>query len=174
MNMVQALPDDKFNQGQTLHKEQKSCAKMKELSPAEKSKLNRYAKALIMADNRKASAIGDYVKTILKRDILPPPSPMPEDNNCVFGAFLAQMPNHDYFFNTDTGEVYSPNDLRNQLVAFCVTNADFMLDKLKTQRDLPFKEWLLYQLDPQQESDTATILALRHLVKVSRSTLPFN
>ena len=79
MNMVQALPDDKFNQGQTLHKEQKSCAKMKELSPAEKSKLNRYAKALIMADNRKASAIGDYVKTILKKDILPPPSPMPED-----------------------------------------------------------------------------------------------
>ena len=67
MNMVQALPDDKFNQGQTLHKEQKSCAKMKELSPAEKSKLNRYAKALIMADNRKASAIGDYVKQFSKR-----------------------------------------------------------------------------------------------------------
>ena len=36
---------------------------------------------------------------------------------------------------------------------------------------MPFKTWLLLQLDPQQESDSATILALRHLVKVSTSTL---
>ena len=68
-------------------KEQKSGAKMKELSSAEKSKLNTYAKALIMTDNRKASAIGEYVKTILKRDILPPSSLMPEDNNCVLEHF---------------------------------------------------------------------------------------
>ena len=124
-----------------------------------------------MSDNRKAAANGDYVKTILKKDIVPPPTPMLEDNNCVFSAFLQQMPNHDYFFNTETGEVYSANDLRNQLVAFCVTNAQAMLAKLKPQLDMPFKTWLLLQLDPQQESDSATILALRHLVKVSRSTL---
>ena len=53
---------------------------MKDLSAAEKAKLNKYAKALIMSDNRKASAIAD----------------------------------------------------------------------------MPFKTWLLMQLDPQQESDHAT------------------
>ena len=147
--MVNALPDDEFNQGPTVHKEQ-SGSRMKDLSAAEKAKVNKYAKALIMSDNRKAAAIGDYVKTILKRDIAPPPTPMPEDYNCVFRAFLEQMPNHDYFFNTETREVYSPNDLRNQLVAFCVTNAQTMLAKLKSQLDIPFKEWLLLQLDPQQ------------------------
>ena len=63
------------------------------------------------------------------------------------------------------------NDLRNQMVAFCVANAQAMLAKLKPQLDMSFKTWLLLQLDPQQESDSATILALRHLVKVSRSTL---
>ena len=102
---------------------------------------------------------------------MPPPCPMPDDNNCVFRAFFQQMPNHDYFFNQETGDVYSANDLRNQLVAFCVTNAQAMLAKLKPQLDMPFKTWLLLQLDPQQESDSATILALRHLIKVSRSTL---
>ena len=168
--MVNALPDDEFNQGPTVHKEQ-SGSRMKDLSAAEKAKLNKYAKALIMSDNRKAAAIGDYVKAILKKDIVPPPCPMPEDNNCVFRAFFQQMPNHDYFFNQETGEVYSANDLRNQLVAFCVTNAQAMLAKLKPQLDMPFKTWLLLQLDPQQESDSAIILALRHLIKVSRSIL---
>ena len=168
--MVNALPDDEFNEGPTVQQEQ-SGSRMKDLSAAEKAKLNKYAKALIMSDNRKAAAIGDYVKTILKKDIFPPPTPMPEDNNCVFRAFLQKMPNHDYFFNQETGEVYCANDLRNQMVAFCVTNAQAMLAKLKPQLDMPFKTWLLLQLDPQQESDSATILALRHLVKVSRSTL---
>ena len=117
--MVNALPHDEFNESPTVHKEQ-SGSRMKDLSAAEKAKPNKYAKALIMSDNRKAAAIGDYVKTILKKDIVPPPNPMPEDNNCVFRAFLQQMPNHDYFFNQETGEVYSANDLRNQMVAFCV------------------------------------------------------
>ena len=145
--MVNALPDDEFNEGPTVHKEQ-SGSRMKDLSGAEKAKLNKYAKTLIMSDNRKAAAIGDYVKTILKKDIVPPPTPMPEDNNYVFRAFLQQMPNHDYFYNQETGEVYSAHDLRNQLVAFCVTNAQAMLAKLKSQLDMPFKTWLLLQLDP--------------------------
>ena len=104
--MVNALPDDELNEGPKVQKEE-SGSRMKDLSAAEKAKMNKYAKALIMSDNRKAAAIGDYVKTILKRDIVPPPTPMPEDNNCVFRAFLQQMPNHDYFFNQETGEVYS-------------------------------------------------------------------
>ena len=64
--MVNALPHDEFNESPTVHKEQ-SGSRMKDLSAAEKAKPNKYAKALIMSDNRKAAAIGDYVKTILKK-----------------------------------------------------------------------------------------------------------
>ena len=166
MLMVNALPDDQFNQGPVIPKQQPSNP-IKDLSGPEKAKLNKYAKALLMCDNRKAAAIGDYCKTILKKDIVPPLNPMPDDNNCAFRAFLSQMPNHDYFFNQDTGEVYSATDLRNQMVAFCVENSEQMHKKLKPHLDTPFKTWLLMQLDPQQESDHATILALRHLLKVS-------
>ena len=77
------------------------------------------------------------------------------------------MPNHEYFFNTETGEVYEGMDLRNQMIQFCVTNADEMSGMLKATLDRPFKDWLLQQLDPQQESDHSTILCLRHMLKVS-------
>ena len=45
------------------------------------------------------------------------------------------------------------------MVTFCVENSEAMLAKLKPYLDMPFKTWLLMQLDPQQESDHATILA---------------
>ena len=78
-----------------------------------------------------------------------------------------QLPNHGYFYNTESGEVYSFNGLRYQMVTYSVENAQVMHEKLKPVLDMPFKSWLLLQLDPQWESDHATILALRHLVKVN-------
>ena len=145
-----------------------------ELSAAEKARLNKFAKILIMSDNRKASAVVDYVKTILERELIPPPDPAPDDQNCAFRAVLSQMPNHEYFFNTETGEAYEAIDLRHQFVSFCVENAEEMFAKLKVTLDNPFKEWLLLQLDPQQESDHSTILALRHMLKVSFISDNFN
>ena len=168
VKLVQALPDDEFNVGETVHKDPPVRTNtFKDLSPAERGKLNKYTKAMIMGDNRKAAAVGDYVKTILKRDIVPPPVPQPDDMNCAFRAFLMQMPNHEYFFSTETGEVYSPGDLRNQMVVYCVSHAEAMQEKLKNVLDMPFKQWFMLQLDPQQESDHATILALRNLIQVS-------
>ena len=134
---MNALPDDQFNQGATVEKQQ-TLSTFKDLSPAEKAKPNKYARALLMSDNRKAAAVEDYVKTILKKDIVLPPNLMPDDNNCAFRAFLMQIPNHDYFYNGDTGEVYSPNYLRNQMTAFYVGNSKAMLAKLKPHLDMPF------------------------------------
>ena len=48
------------------------------------------------------------------------------------------MPNHEYFFNVETGEVYGGTDLRNQMVSFCLENADDMFNKLKLTLDKPF------------------------------------
>ena len=53
------------------------------------------------------------------------------------------------------------------MVTYSVENAQVMHEKLKPVLDMPFKSWLLFQPHPQQESDHATILALRDLVKVS-------
>ena len=122
---------------------------------------------MIISDNRKAAAVGTYVKNILHKDIVSPPNPQPDDINYAFRAFLMQLPNNDYFYNTESGEVYSSDGLRYQMVTYSVENAQVMNEKLKPVLDMPFKSWLLLQLDPQQESDHATILALRHLVKVS-------
>ena len=82
------------------------------------------------------------------------------------------MPNHEHLFNIETGEVYDGLDLRNQMVSFCVANAEKMFGRLKTTLDKPFKDWLLNQLDPLQESDHSTILALRHILKVSLLIIP--
>ena len=90
---------------------------------------------------------------ILNRELIPPPDPAPGDQNYAFREVQIQMPNHEYFFNTETGEAYETLDLRNQFVSFCVENAEEMFGKLKDTLDKPFKEWLLIQLDPQQESD---------------------
>ena len=63
VQLVNALHDDQFNQEPTAQKQSTTSA-MKDLSAAEKAKLNKYAKALIMSDNRKASAVTDYVKDL--------------------------------------------------------------------------------------------------------------
>ena len=165
---VECLPDIPFSDASFLPPPDPAAKKAPpELSAAEKARLNKFAKILIMSDNRKATAVVDYVKTILERELVPPPDPAPDDQNCAFRAVLTQMPNHEYFFNTETGEAYEAIDLRHQFVSFCVENAEEMFAKLKVTLDKPFKEWLLLQLDPQQESDHSTILALRHMLKVS-------
>ena len=165
---VECLPDIPFSDASFLPPPDPAAKKAPpELSAAEKTRLNKFAKILIMSDNRKATAVVDYVKTILERELVPPPDPAPDDQNCAFRAVLTQMPNHEYFFNTETGEAYEAIDLRHQFVSFCVENAEEMFAKLKVTLDKPFKEWFLLQLDPQQESDHSTILALRHMLKVS-------
>ena len=167
MKAVECLPDE-YNDSSFLPPPPPPPKQpLQELSTSEKAKLNKYARILIMSDNRKAAAIGEYVKNILKRELIPQPDPVPADQNCAFRGVLYQMPNHEYFFNVETGEVYGGTDLRNQMVSFCVENADDMFNKLKLTLDKPFKEWLLNQLDPLQESDHSTILALRHMLQVS-------
>ena len=166
MKAVECLPDE-YNDSSFLPPPPPPKQPLQELSASEKAKLNKYARILIMSDNRKAAAIGEYVKNILKRELIPQPDPAPADQNCAFRGVLYQMPNHEYFFNVETGEVYGGTDLRNQMVSFCVENADDMFNKLKLTLDKPFKEWLLNQLDPLQESDHSTILALRHMLQVS-------
>ena len=100
----------------TLEKQHQSTNTFKDLSPGEKAKLNKYAKAIIISDNRKAATVWEYVKNILHKDIVHPPNSQPDDMSCAFRVFLMQLPNHDYFYNSETGEVYSDNDLRNQMV----------------------------------------------------------
>ena len=107
MRAVECLLDIPFSDASFLPPPDPAARKAPpELSAAEKARLNKFAKILIMSDNRKATAVVDYVKTILERE-------------------------------------------------------------LKVTLDKPFKEWLLLHLDPQQESDHSTILALRHMSKVS-------
>ena len=79
---------------------------------------------MIISDNRKAATVGEYVKIILHKDIVPPPNLQPDDMSCAFSVFLMQLPNHDYFYNSETGEVYSDNDFRNQMVVYWKCSSD--------------------------------------------------
>ena len=89
-----------------------------------KGQAEQVCKAMIISDNRKAATVGEYVKIILHKDIVPPPNLQPDDMSCAFSIFLMQLPNHDYFYNSETGEVYSDNDFRNQMVVYWKCSSD--------------------------------------------------
>ena len=128
---VEYLPDEPFSDSSFLPPDPPAKKDPPELSAAEKARLNKYAKILIMSDNRKATAVVDYVKVILKGELILPSDPAPPDQNCAFRAILTQIFNHEYFFNTETGECYRALDLRNQFVSFSVDNAGDLFLKLK-------------------------------------------
>ena len=56
----------------------------------------------------------DFVKTMFLKDLKPVKDTTKE--NCLFEAWLSQISNADFIYSNDTGEQYSPLDLRYQLL----------------------------------------------------------
>ena len=136
------------------------------LSSKEKANQNKYAEALCLRDNRKASGIAHYIKTVLNRDI--DTSKQSQDNrNCAYGCVLVQISNREYLFDPQTGQEFSDYDFRKQIVYHMAQNAEHIYGLVKIHLDVPYKTWLKEQLDPMADGDMCSLIGIRHLLNVS-------
>ena len=83
--------------------------------------------------------------------------------NCLFEAWLSQISNADFIYSNDTGEQYSPLDLRYQLLYNMATCYKDYTAKVYMDLEKPYKIWCLEKLDEDCPSDLATVAALRHV-----------
>ena len=136
------------------------------LSSSEVARMNKVnaAKILLLGDIRKAQAVWDFVKTMFLKDLKPVKDTTKE--NCLFEAWLSQISNADFIYSNDTGEQYSPLDLRYQLLYNMATYYKDYTAKVYMHLEKPYKMWSLEQLDEDCPLDLATVAALRHMSQV--------
>ena len=166
LQVIDALPDDPYGQlpegaNPDQHKANKQAQEQEALlSSKEKNGLNKYAEGLCIRDNRKASAIAHYCKTVMFRDI--DSQKCSTNRSCV----LKQISNKDYVFDPNTGEEYSDIDFRRQVVLHCASKPEELYPLMKYNMDDSFKDFLKKQLNPNEDGDLAAILAMRHMLDV--------
>ena len=137
------------------------------LSPAEVARMNKVqaVKTLLLGDRRKAQAISDFVKTMFMRDIIPVDDLSTQ--NCLYEAWLQQISNSDFMYNPDSGESYSPLDLRMQLLYNMSVDYEQYYPQVKMHLEIPYKHWIMKQLSKHTPSDMVAVAALRHMFQVS-------
>ena len=137
------------------------------LTSGQLAKLKPAAKALLLADERKACGIAKFVKDNVFRDLQP--VNIQDTQNCCYEAVLQQVSNIEYVFNTETGERYNHSDFRRQVVFNMTVHADEIYPKLMQWNLLPtsYKVWLHQQLSDDTPSDEVTIIGIRCLLNVS-------
>ena len=138
------------------------------LSSKEKASQNKYAEALCLRDNRKASGIAHYMKTVLKRDI-DCTKQSAANRNCAYASVLDQISNREYLYDPNTGTEFSDFDFRKQVVCHMAANPDKVYELVKLHLDVPFKTWLKEQLNPMEDGDMVSLIGIRNLLNVSRT-----
>ena len=171
---IDLLPENPYEQlSPGVTPEQASLAKEKRkgehpLPSKEKANQNKYAEALCLRDNRKASGIAHYIKSILKREI--DTSKQSSDNrNCVYGSVLVQVSNREYLYDPQTGTEFSDSDFRKKVVYHMATNPETIYGLVKIHFDVPYKQRLTQQLDPMKDGDMVSLIGIRHLLNVSKT-----
>ena len=176
---IDLLPDMPYGQlPEGVNPEQAS--KLKEqrkaehpLSSKEKAQQNKYAEALCLRDNRKASGIAHYTKTVLNREI-DTTKQSADNRNCAYGSVVTQISNREYLYDPQTGSEFTDYDFRKQAIYHMALNAETIYGLVKIHLDTSYKEWLTQQLDPMEDGDMVSLIGIRHLLNVSRThTLNF-
>ena len=136
------------------------------MTTKEVGKLSKAAQILIMSDERKAVAISNYVREIIHKELQAVPAS--NEQTCGFDAILQQISNTEYIYSKD-GEQYSADNLWVQIIHFMATYTDLVYPEATRLHVLPcaYKQWLLQQLDPQEQLDELGLLGLRLFLKVS-------
>ena len=142
------------------------------ISPAVFAKLKPAAKALNMVDEKKACGIANFVKETVFREL--EPVTIDDTQNCAYQAALQQVSNLEYTYHTETGELYTATDFRNQVIFNMALHADELYPKLMDASMLPtsYKAWLHNQLDTQQPGDEVSLFGIRVLLNVSTINVP--
>ena len=163
--LINSLPDDPYGifpdtaDPESDHERGPAGPK---ISPSVFGKLKPAAKALNIVDEKKACGIAKFVKETVFRD-LEPIKNMDETQNCAYQAALQQISNWEYTFHSETGELYTATDFRNQVIFNLTAHADDLYPKLVDASILPtsYKAWLHNQLDPQEPGDEVAIFGIR-------------
>ena len=66
--------------------------------------------------------------------------------NCLYEAWLQQISNSDFMYNLDSGEPYSPLDLRMQLLYNMSVDYELYYPQVKMHLKIPYKYWIMKQL----------------------------
>ena len=169
-NAIATIPDDLpdppgYDSSQPIVKPVHSNGS--KMTSAEVARMNKVsaAKILLLGDTRKAQAVFDFVKTMFLKDLKPIKDTTKE--NCLFEAWLPQVSNSDFMYSNDTGEQYSPADLRRQILYNMAVNYKEYTAKVYMHLEKAFKIWCQDQLSEDCPSDLATVAALRHMFQVS-------
>ena len=139
-------------------------SKSRSLTKKELAKLTPEAQILNTASTKKAKEIKDYLLEKFDRVLLDTLDK--QNNNCLFQSILCQISNHRFMFNSD-GIQYDSQCLRLQTIAFMAINYEEMYNRVKHSLNFPYKRWLLDMIDPVMDGDTAALIDMRHLLKVS-------
>ena len=87
--------------------------------------------------------------------------------NCLYEAWLHQISNSDFMYNPDSGEPYTPLDLRMQLLYNMAVDYENYYPQVKMHLEIPYKLWIMKQLSEQTPSDMVAVTGLRHMFQVS-------
>ena len=160
---IAAIPDELYGEEpQEQLKEQESetvAATSKDMYKA-----SSVAKILNLVDNQKPAAIKDYVRTKFGRQLVRTDS---EDQNCFFPvsshAIGEQGINQD-----ETGNLYSPQNLRLQAIDYVALNYSDMFPVLEKHLTTSLKTWCTKMLSDQGPADFPICVAVRYLINVSK------
>ena len=171
IQQIDLLPDNPYGElppGVTPEQLEKAKEQPGEhpLSSKEKANQNKYAEALCLRDNRKASGIAHYIKTVLFRD-LDTTKQSSDNRNCAYGSVLQQVSNKEYLYDPQTGQEFSDFDFRKQTIYHMAVNAESIYPLVQHHLDCPFKTWLKQQINPMADGDMCSLIGIRHLLNVS-------
>ena len=83
------------------------------LTPSERRNLNKHAAILIMADNRKATSMADFIKEKFDKQMVEVEDL--ETNNCLFESTPKQISNVKYITNMATGSTFKTTGLETSV-----------------------------------------------------------
>ena len=163
-DMIKNIPETPYGQLLEVVDPQKEtttslCGTAK-LTPAEVSRMN---KIHAVGNTRKAQAISDFVKTMFMRDMVPVDDLSTQ--NCLYETWFEQITNSDFMYHPESGEQYSPLDLRIQLLY----NMSVDYPQVKMHLEIQYKEWIIRQLSEHTSSDMVAVATLRHMFQVSNN-----
>ena len=147
-----------------LDPEKEKGSNGRSLTRAERSQQSKEAKILLLGDSRKAAAISQYTKEQFNRKLV---STEGFGNLCLYSAALNQLSNSEYTFHPQSGEQFSPLDLKHAMLHFMGMNYELLYPVVAKHLEVSYKQWCLDHLQDNTPGDLVAVTSLRYLLNVS-------
>ena len=88
-------------------------------------------------------------------------------NLCLYSAALNQLSNSEYTFHPQSGEQFSPLDLKHAMLHFMGINYELLYPVVSKHLEVSYKQWCLDHLQDNTPGDLVAVTSLRYLLNVS-------